>query len=420
MYEGKIIKFYREKAKLTQAQLGEGICSVTHISKIERGLTEYSPEITILLSKRLKVNIEKELANLTTLKKKLDDWHEVIISQNMIAASRINKELENNHLLQISEHVSYYKLLRTKYNLKQGNNNEALKLIEQIQSSHNNLSDYETNLFKHILGLYYMSIEEHNKSIDTFNEIDYKNYSDPSFYYDLGVAYHNVHSPVLAYYYAEKALNYFKKTNHFLRIIDTENLMLIQVEFDQHRDFDNTIEQYENLIKLCDLCNAPEKKAKVLHNFAYEHLRRKKYHIAGGLYKESMELKDKKSTLYLLSLEGYIRSGVKGKFLTQEALLGLVKDGLSIATENGETLYTVILTLHQFSILQEEENYYHYLTENVLPYFKSHGYTMIAQRYDRDLFNYYVRTGKTEKALEIADIIINTDDVLEDQVHFEK
>ncbi|MGA5690182.1 hypothetical protein [Cytobacillus pseudoceanisediminis] len=36
MYEGKIIKFYREKTKLTQQQLGEGICSDTHVSKIEK------------------------------------------------------------------------------------------------------------------------------------------------------------------------------------------------------------------------------------------------------------------------------------------------------------------------------------------------------------------------------------------------
>ena len=86
--------------------------------------------------------------------------------------------------------------------------------------------------------------------------------------------------------------------------------------------------------------------------------------------------------------------------------LRLVNDGLSIATKNGETLYIVIFTLHQFSIFQEEDNYYHYLTKNVLPYFKCHGYTMIAQRYDRDLFNYYARTG-------------NTDDRVEDQVHFE-
>ncbi|MFJ7935677.1 helix-turn-helix domain-containing protein [Sporosarcina sp. NPDC096371] len=410
MYEGKIIKFYRKKEKLTQEQLGEGVCSVTHISKIERGLTEYSPEITVLLSKRLNINIEEELANLKNLKIKLDYWHEVIISRNMQEALRINNELANNQLFEISEHVTYYKLLQAKFNVIKGNLKKAKKLIEQIQVSHNHLSIYETNLFKHILGLYYMSIDEHIKSVDTLNSIDFKNYSDPSIYYDLGAAYHSVHSPVLAYYYAEKALNFFRKTNQFLRIIDTENLMLIQVESDQHRDFKNTVEQYENLINLCELCNAPDKKAKVLHNFAYEHLRREKYQRAGQLYKESMELKDRTSTLYLLSLDGYIRSALKGKFLPQEELQMLVNEGLTIATDSADTMYESIFTLHQFSILQQEEHYYSYLATKVLPYFNGNGYTMIAQSYKRDLFNYYTKNGHTKKALEIATSMINAEE----------
>ncbi|USK33128.1 helix-turn-helix transcriptional regulator [Bacillus sp. F19] len=51
MLEGKLIKFYREKEGFTQGELVQGICSVTHLSKIERGITEYSGEITFLLSK---------------------------------------------------------------------------------------------------------------------------------------------------------------------------------------------------------------------------------------------------------------------------------------------------------------------------------------------------------------------------------
>ncbi|WP_420491563.1 helix-turn-helix domain-containing protein, partial [Neobacillus drentensis] len=52
MYEGKIIKFYREKYKLTQEELGKNICSITHISKIECGQTTFATEIISLLSKR--------------------------------------------------------------------------------------------------------------------------------------------------------------------------------------------------------------------------------------------------------------------------------------------------------------------------------------------------------------------------------
>lgn len=410
MDEGKIIKFYRQKAKLTQEELGNGICSVTHISKIERGLTEYSPEITILLSKRLQIVMEEELKSLMNLKARLDEWHESMISQNRQKAADLHAELKEHKLLGISEHATYYKLLVANYYLAQGCTKKAKKRLDEIQRFSEDLAVYESNLFKHVLALYYIAVDEHTKSIDIFNTVDFKFYSNPSIYYDLAVAYQNVHSPVLAYHYAEKALNHFKKTNQFLRIIDTENLMLIQVESDQYRNFNDTIEQYENLIKLCDLCNSQEKKAKVLHNFAYEHFRRQNYESAGSLYEESMALKDKDSLLYLLSLEGYTRSALIGKFMPQEQLIDLIEEGLSIAELCNETLYRLIFTLHKYSAFQQKDEYHTYLFDSVLPYLKSHGYTLTAQTYDRDLFNYYTAKGNPDKALEVAGRLINSDD----------
>ncbi|NQD68786.1 helix-turn-helix transcriptional regulator, partial [Bacillus haikouensis] len=74
MSSGILIKFYREKNELTQEELGKGICSVTHISKIERGNTQYSPEITQLLSKKLGIDLEKEMQALQKFERLLDQW----------------------------------------------------------------------------------------------------------------------------------------------------------------------------------------------------------------------------------------------------------------------------------------------------------------------------------------------------------
>ncbi|MCM3756144.1 helix-turn-helix domain-containing protein [Sporosarcina aquimarina] len=416
MHEGRIIKFYRQKAKITQEELGKGICSVTHISKIERGLTEYSPEITMLLSKRLQIDMEQELTSLKNLKSKLDIWHEFMISQNREAAMILHNELKEYKLIELSEHATYYKLLVANYYLAQGCTKKAKKRIDEIQRTAEELSVYEANLFKHVLALYYISVDEYTKSIDIFNTVDFKFYSNPSIYYDLAVAYQNVHSPVLAYHYAEKALNHFKKTNQFLRIIDTENLMLIQVESDQYRNFNDTIEQYENLITLCDLCNSVEKKAKVLHNFAYEHFRRQNYETAGQLYKDSMALKDNDSPLYLLSLEGYTRSALIGNFLRQEELIEIIEEGLAIADQCNETLYQLIFTLHRYSAFQQKDDYHAFLFDKVLPYLKSHGYTLTAQTYDRDLFNYYTDKGNPDKALEVAERLINMNYMKQDKI----
>ena len=157
MYEGKIIKFYREKNQLTQEQLGEGICSGTHISKIERLQTEYAPEIITLLSERLGINIDNETRNLKNLKKRLNNWQNVIIMQLLDEMNSINNELEQDKFIQISEYINLYKLLKARYLLMNNNSDEAIIIIKEIQKIEHKLAPYDCNLLKHVLGIYYLS-----------------------------------------------------------------------------------------------------------------------------------------------------------------------------------------------------------------------------------------------------------------------
>lgn len=402
MNVGKIIKFYREKANLTQEQLGRGICSATHVSKIERGLTEYASEITSLLVARLEIDKEKENLHLSSIKEKLDLWHEMIISQNMEAASEVKEELQNNPLIHISDHEILYKLIQIKYHIKLGHLETVQQLIKRLPKKTESLTEFEKNVHKHVLGIYYTMMSDHLQSIEILKSIDFEIYANSLVYYDLAIAYYYNKSPVLAYYYAEKALILYKEKNNFLGIIDTENLMLIQLESDHHRDFKETVEQYENLLMICKLVKADDKKAKVLHNYAYEHLRRENYLKAEKLYLESMKLKDKDTDYYLLSLEGYIRCGFEGNLLSREELLGHIHDGLKIAKNINETLFATILNLHKYAILDREARYFRYIESKALPYFNTHGYIMLTQRYTKELFTYYIQIGKTEKALELA------------------
>lgn len=406
MYEGKVIKFYRELAGMTQEQLGHGICSTTHISKIERGLTEYSSEITDLLAKRLDIKIEKEVRKLTEIKEKLDMWHEMIISFNIQAAADIQRELASNQLIEISDYKTLYYLLSLKYSLKQGNLANLSKQLKKLPKNQNSLPPYEQNLYKHVMGIYQMVMENHPESLRILKKIDFDKYSNALVLYDLATAYHYNNSPVLAYYYAEKALQLYKQKNHFLGIIDAENLMIIQIESNQYRDFKETKEKYQNLLNLCDLCHSPDRKAKLLHNFAYENLRRKKYAESAKLYEQSMELKEKETGIYLLSLEGYIRACWEGELLSQEELLKHVHEGLLLAKKIQDNIYTIVLTLHKYSILQRDEQYYNYIVNKALPYFRKHGHIIVSERYEKELFHYYTGTNQKDKALQTAAHIV--------------
>ncbi|MEH7354711.1 transcriptional regulator [Neobacillus drentensis] len=405
MYEGKIIKFYREKYKLTQEQLGKDICSVTHISKIECAQTTYATDIITLLSKRLEINMELEVKRLINIKQQLFNWHEAIIMQLFDEMDQINNELKQDELIKISEYYNMYQLLRSRYLLLHNNSHEAFKIIKKLQKTENKLTPYDTNLLKHVLGIYYISKQDYISAIQTLKEIQNEIYNNPEYYYYLAIAYHTLQSPVLAYYYAEKSHQFFEYMNNYPRVIDAEMLMIIQVKDDD--DYEEIINRFKKLIKSCEICNDPNRKAKVLHNLAYEYLRRKKYEQASFYYKESMSLKETESPSYLLSLEGYIRSSFEGVLMSNEELIQHVEKGLTIAINNDQLLYIHLFKLLLYLLKSKEKEYYEYLSNKALPMFVKCGYTFLIQRSKKELFNFYYKLKLTDDALEMAQLLIN-------------
>jgi HTH-type transcriptional regulator, quorum sensing regulator NprR len=405
MYEGKIIKFYREKYQLTQEKLGKGICSDTHLSKIERLQTAYAYEIITLLCERLGINMDQELNKLTNLKNRISFWQDVMIMQLKDEIDQIHNELEQEELIQISEYIIWYNLLRARYLLTNNKNKEAFKIIKEIQKIEFKLTPYEGNLLKHVLGIYYLVIEDYSKAIETLKSIQNEIYNNPEYYYHLAIAFHRTQSPVLAYYYADKSCQYFKEKNNYLRVIDAEMIMLIQAQDDSYNS--EIIKRFENLKKSCDICSAPDRKAKVSHNLGFEYFRLGKYDLASMCFKESMLLKDKESSSYLLSLECYIRSSFEGKLLPQKILLQYVFEGSALAKMNKQILFIHLFKLLSYLIKSKDDEYHEYLEEQALPMFNNLGHSYYIQRSKKELFNYYNKTKQIDMAINIAREFIN-------------
>ncbi|MEH6936752.1 helix-turn-helix transcriptional regulator [Bacillus sp. JJ664] len=406
MHEGKIIKFYREKFKLTQEQLGKDICSITHISKIECNRTTCNNEIITLLSERLGINMEIEINKLINIKHRLSQWHDAIVMQFGEEIEHINLELEREELIVISDYIYLYELLRVRYLLIHNRTREAEKIIKKIQKIENLLTDYESNLLKHVLGIYYLANQDHNKAIHILKQIQIDCYHNPEYYYHLAIAYHTINSPVLAYYYAEKSHKFFKDINNYLRVIDAEMIMVIQVTDDC--DQEEIINRFKNLIKSCDICNAPERKAKVLHNLGYEYYRRKNYEHGIGYYRQSMALKEKDTPAYLLSLEGYIRCSFDGELKKTDELIRLAEDGLIIAIRLNQKLYIHLFRLTLYLLKSKIKEYHQYLANKALPMYMKFGYSFLIQRSEKELFNYYAKINLPDKALEMAKLLIVT------------
>jgi HTH-type transcriptional regulator, quorum sensing regulator NprR len=400
--KGKIIKFYRQKAKLTQEQLGVGICSNTHVSKIEQGKTDYSSEITLLFSKRLGIDIEEELMRYKNIKRLLHCWHNAMIMQRDEEVETLKMKLEKEPLIKISDYKILYELLNARYHLLHHDLNLADKILKTIKKKHKHMPAYERNLLSHLSGIYYLSKNNVVKAFAILGTIDIDDYNNEEYYLTLAASYLAGGSKVMAYYFAEKSLRFFINSNNFLKIIDAEMIMLMTRDSDGFREFQQKVEQYEALIQTCDLCHAADKKAQVLHNLAYEYNKWNEYESAKRLYEQSMSLRKKESTFYLISLEGFIRSCLDGNLMPNYQLEKFVYEGLSISRKINEYLYSISFKLLFLLINNEQTEYYNYLITDALPYYKKRGYVSLVQHYEKELFHYYVKKDETSKALELA------------------
>jgi HTH-type transcriptional regulator, quorum sensing regulator NprR len=396
MLEGKIIKFYRERRSMTQKDLGDGICSVTHVSKIERGLTEVSHDTIQLLADRLGIQIQDEMKMYRNVELLLNKWEEAIIMKLEVKTEKIKKQLEGIELLQIPDFHRTHTLLLTRYYIMTDLKANAEKLIQEMENWVD-LTPRERNMRLHIKGIYVLQMkQDYYEAIDLLKQVNPTHYNNQEYYYHMAVAYHSTNSRVLAYYYASQALAYFEKMHCYIRVVETEMLMLIQIEQDATSGPQN--EKYEELIEKCENFGFEKQKSFLLHNFGYHCVLHKKYEKACKYYQESMKLKDPLTSNYLGSLEGYINASFLLGKESAKKLIELAEKGLITANETGVTVFVHFFQLHIYRLKKQEDLYFHYLETQLYPFLKKVGYVLPSMHYEIKLFDFHMNNGRIEKA----------------------
>jgi HTH-type transcriptional regulator, quorum sensing regulator NprR len=402
MIDGKLIKFHREDSGLTQEQLAQGICSTTHLSKIERGITEYSREITDLLAKRLRINMEAERARYQSLQLKLADWNDAVIMIRSCEIHQLKSEIEKEPLRFLSDFFVQYQLLLARYYLFLDQPEKAKDILDMLEKKNDVSSPFEQNLFLHVKGIYFFSTRKFNSCIQALNQID-DEYPNSEYYFHLALAYHSIHSNTFAYYYGQRALQFFQKTLNILRVIDSETLILIQLNAKEPFDMEQNKQQYDKLLRLCESVNSKERAHKIHNNLGFEYFRRKRYQESKESYEKALALITEKTpaSYYLVTLSGYILSCMKGYLLSKEELHHLSVKGLTRAKEHQDPSL-VFFEIYLLSLKEDEEELYTYIEKTALPHFKCTGSQLMYQHYERKLFLYYVKTGQTEKGFQLA------------------
>ncbi|WP_088042597.1 helix-turn-helix domain-containing protein [Bacillus sp. EAC] len=407
MLVGEIIKFYREKKGISQSKLGEGICCKAYISRFEGGKVILSPEIISKLSERLGIDINKEIEALHIIELRLKDWNQAMIMQNSIKIEEIKLELENMPFIMTSKHSSYYLLLTARYYLHNKMFNEAKSITEYAEKNFRTISDFEKNLILHIKGMYCISTyrtttsEDFRTAVRILKQINIEEYKNEEFYYHLALGYHYAREKVLAYSYANKALNFFNNTYNYMNAINAQILMLMQFEGEKEIDLVEIVGSYKDLIHNCESLGAIEKKLILLNNLGVEFFKRGEYKQAAQYIEQSLLRTDSSSIYYLRRFYNFVETCSEGKLLNREKLLEEIVKGAKLAKKQNSPIYITLFKLLLLKCKKNRSQYYECLAKEAIPQFVSIKNESYIEQYGKKLYTYYIELEELKKAIEL-------------------
>lgn len=230
---GMMIFHHRKKLGWTQEKLCEGICSVSHLSKIENGTKEAGIETIELLLKKMRVEIDENnsIDEVTAQLKRL--WNSIeradYDSSKMVFEELIGKEesinytnISNDFCITIWRYYIFIEDLKM-----------AKKKWKQLEAKKKKFSQYETIKYLFTLSIYYLKEKRYNDSLLVMDEvqeitpnleIDYQEYC---FYRAL--VYSFINQTSLSMYFCNKAIPIFLQNNNIKRILDAKMLLSLQL-----------------------------------------------------------------------------------------------------------------------------------------------------------------------------------------------
>lgn len=252
---GQAIKFNRLRANMTQAELANGIISVSYLSKIENGTAEPPEEIIGLLGERLNMNALDSTNAVTD--QSIIRWFHHLLRVNIDESIRLYNKIKNNLIngydkkltTLVDIHKLYYFVLIKDYK-------EAENVIVSLQKSSKKFSENEMYYYLKFLGCYHYSQMEYKKALDFFQNAERYIHSDifhkaediHNLYYLIGSSASKIRQTHLCLLYTLRALEYYQGKYELRRCAKCQ--ILLGISYRRINNIDKAKESYGFAIKI--------------------------------------------------------------------------------------------------------------------------------------------------------------------------
>lgn len=373
MNVGSIIKYYRTKNSLTQSQLADGICSISHLSKIESNA--YIPHESTIKALLLKMGVQlnKEVEKHKQLDRMIGKFIDCSLHYDLETMRKIYRQLElENDYIQSTDLVNQYELYKFRFYIYDNDPIKAgqqKKLLERMKASFLAPEHWVHQFFQ---SLYCSMMGDNTKSLEFLNSLDLGIQSIPQkfegeFYYQKARMLVLADRYDLSAHFAELAAQSFQLHHNYIRLLHAQ--MLLAINYTRRNLLVQAESLYEVLIRNTHLTKQLALHNQTLYNYT-ELLRMKNAHGEAleilQVLKESMENDTYFYKAVLMSLlESMVETGQNASGLIEE---------LKAISGTMEHKY-----FHIYANYFEKRNFSQpdlmaYCEEIMFPFFRKHGY----------------------------------------------
>lgn len=397
MNVGSIIKYYRTKNKLTQSQLADGICSISHLSKIEsNAYLPHESTIKALLSK-MGVQLNNEVEKHKRLEKLLGNFIDCSLYYDLETMRELYNQLEvENDYIRSTDLVNQYELYKFRFYIYDSDTVRAerqRKLLERMKASFLAPEHWVHHFFQ---SLYWSMLGENTRSLEFLNSLDLGIQSIPQkfegeFYYQKARMLVLAGRYELSAHFAELAVQFFQLHHNYFRLMHAQ--MLLAINYTRRNLLVQAESIYEVLIRNTHLTQQLELHNQTLYNYTELLKVKRKPGEALEILETLKEKIDKNTYFYkavLVSLlEAMVDTGQDASLLAEE---------LKAISQSSEDKYFHIYANYFNKRNFSQPDLWTYCEEIMFPFFRKHGYIKETNNIASELANHFRFQEQWEKA----------------------
>ncbi|MFC4714403.1 helix-turn-helix domain-containing protein [Planococcus dechangensis] len=394
---GSVIKYYRLKHNLTQSQLADGICSVSHLSKIESNTyTPHEDTYEALLSK-MGVQLKKELEHQKRLEQQLGRFIDCSLHYDLDNLKKMYHELAKvDGYLQSTDLVTQYELFKFRYYLHVNQYDKALeqqKMLDKLKASFTAPELWMSQFFQ---AIQFSSLGQYKDAMALMDELDQGVQSIPQklegeYYYQKARILLLFDRLELSAYYAELAVRAYQMHHNYIRLLHAQ--LLLAINYTRRDLITQAASLYEVIKRNAKVTHQNELYQTVLYNYAELLKSQKEDTQAIEWFEELKEALEPGSYLYKAVVVNLLEVKPMGKEETKLLIEQLRKDGTPKEEEYFK-IYSNYYEKQKFS----QQDLLNYKEDKMFPFFKKYGYIKDIRQLSEDLALYYKEREDWERA----------------------